>query len=111
MTNNTWFMVKYLAIIIVFLVLLYFASRYLVRVRAVGKKGSIKVVDVLRLGSDSFVYIVEAMNHKYLIAHGKNSIVLLDKVADNEANFERILKEAQLPESPEGCFSDDNEQN
>lgn len=90
MMNRTWFMTKYLAIITVFLVLLYFASRYLIKVRTVTKKGSMKVIDLLRLGPDSFIYIVEAMNRRYLIAQNKNAITLLDK----ETDFEQVLTDA-----------------
>lgn len=83
-------MVKYLIIIIVFLVLLYLASRYLVRMRTLGKKGDIRIVDSLRLGPDSFIYILETMNKRYLIAQNKNAITLLDR----ESDFGEIFKEA-----------------
>lgn len=87
-------MVKYLAIIIVFLVLLYLSSRYLVKRRTLGKKGDIKIVDSLRLGPDSFIYILETMNKRYLIAQNKNAITLLDK----ETDFEEIFEEARSAE-------------
>lgn len=75
-------MVKYLAITIVFLVLLFVVSRSLVKFRRTGKRGGICITDSLRIGSDSFIYIVEAMGKRYLVAQNKNAIRLLDSLPE-----------------------------
>lgn len=82
--DNTWFMAKYIVITIVFLALIYFISRYLIQQKRRLGKGDIVLAEMIRLGTDSFVYVIEAFGKRYLIAQNKNAITLLDVQACSE---------------------------
>lgn len=98
-------MAKYIVITIVFLALLYFASRYLVQFRKSNHKGTIRVTDIVKLGPDSYVFVVEAMGNKYLIAQNKHAIQLLDRM--EAGSFHEVLHNEilQNKEREQGDFA------
>lgn len=81
-SDRNWFVLKYLLIVIAFLALLYFGSKYLVRRAGCTSTDNLKVVGVARLGADSFVYMLEACGKRYLVAQNKHAITLLDVLDD-----------------------------
>lgn len=106
MNTDTWFTIKYLIVTIVFLLLLYLLSRLLVKkTRFKQSRGkSLKLVEIVFVSQDSYVYVLEFENTKYVVASNKNSIQLLDKI---EIEFEQILadkvvdKELDSPQKEE----------
>ncbi len=76
---DAWFMTKYVVIVLVFFLVLYFASQYLVSKKRQGKTKNLRVLEFLRVAPDSMVYILDVNGTKYVVAQNRNSIQLLDK--------------------------------
>lgn len=88
LTNDTWFMIQYAFVILVFLLLLWFLSRFIVKIGQGKQQGrNIQVMEVVRVGQDSFVYIVRVFDKFYVISQSKNAMLhldTLDAIAEKE---------------------------
>lgn len=92
-------MARYAAIMIVFLLLLYYLSKYIVKQRNAARGVDLTVGETVRLGSDSFIYVLLYKGKKYIIAQNKQSITLIDKLDGDgdsqvDAQFGDALEEA-----------------
>ncbi len=96
-------MAKYVAVVIVFLLLLYYLSRYLVKQKRMAGRTELAVEETIRLGTDSFVYVLSYKGKKYVIAQNKQSIVLVDSIAGEDAagdtGFEELIRRASDADS------------
>ncbi len=96
--SDPWFVAKYLAIVMVFLLVLFWGSQYIIKQKngRIGKNKHINIKEYVRLSSDSVIYIVEAMGNRYLIAQNKNHITLLDKEKSFDASLEIAKEQSSL---------------
>lgn len=96
-TNDTWFIVKYITITIVFLLFLYFLSRYLVgkrNVRSIGKT-SLKLIDLISVTPEDIIYIAEYNEKRYIIAANKGGISKIDEFKVDKTLIENEEQTAQ----------------
>lgn len=97
LTNDTWFMIQYAFVILVFLLLLWFLSRFIIRMGRNKQQGkNVQVIEVVRVGQDSFVYIVRVVDKYYVISQNKHALLHLDTLDEvekkpAEADFSSFL--------------------
>lgn len=85
LTNDTWFMIQYAFVILVFLLLLWFLSRFIIRMGRNKQQGkNIQLMEVVRVSQDSFVYIVRVVDKYYVVSQNKHALLHLDTLDEVE---------------------------
>lgn len=79
-TNNTLFTIKYIIVATVFLLLLWWLSKWVTKQHGVIKRNTnIKVVERIAISNDKFIYLVELDQIFYLIGSDKSGMTVIDK--------------------------------
>ncbi|MBS7528409.1 flagellar biosynthetic protein FliO [Fusibacter paucivorans] len=81
--SNYWFSIKYVAMVVIFIYLLWIFSKWLTNKNYISLKDrNIKVLDRTALSNDKYIVLVELENIFYLLGVDKNGITLIDKRDD-----------------------------
>jgi len=79
-TNNTLFTIKYIIVATVFLLLLWWLSRWITKQQNVVKKNhNIKIMERMALSNDKFLYLIELDGIYYLVGSDKSGMTVIDK--------------------------------
>jgi flagellar biogenesis protein FliO len=89
--SNYWFSIKYIAMVVIFIYLLWIFSKWLTNKNYISLKDrNIKVLERVALSNDKYIILVELENIFYLLGVDKNGMTLIDKRDD--LSIEQILK-------------------
>lgn len=88
--SNYWFSIRYIAIVVIFMYLLWIFSKWLTKRNYISLKDrNIKVLDRIALSNDKYIVLVELENIFYLIGIDKSGMTVIDKRDD--LDIERFM--------------------